>query len=69
MTQLDELKRRLRDLQRAPLLVKAAPAEAAIICAVDVLDVLEARISNLEQAGLKAGPQPKGGDHGENQGG
>lgn len=49
MRELEELKRRLRSLQKSPLYAKPAAAEEAIISAVDVLELLVVKVEKLEQ--------------------
>jgi hypothetical protein len=47
MESLDELKRRLTSLQKSPIFAKPAAAEEALICAVKVLDEMNARFNHL----------------------
>lgn len=49
MPELDELKRRLASLQKSPIYAKPAAAEEALICAVKVLELIDARIQKLEK--------------------
>lgn len=49
MPELNELKIRLRSLQKSPIYAKPAAAEEALECAVRVLAVMDQRISTLEK--------------------
>lgn len=54
---LDKLRALLAVLQTAPLFAKAAAAEKALDCAVEILAEQDQRITNLEKKGAGDGSE------------